>query len=655
MRRTPPTPSAEHHKTHSLLEETTKESNDLTLTFLLSSHPSDHEHHSKLFEINHVNDVASNDLIQTQHADIMNNDLVLIEQLRKCRVRYRGIYLKLIERNQIMPCGGFFMLAQGTTPNDVSLHNQMSSFSSIDFSSTDLMQGSALEFLHSYYVQIDKATVQLSERLPLYVSPKSLSANELMCVSNVLKKISCLEKFTNREKIFISENLALPDCYNFLFFDNPTKSINLNGRNRRSSSDSSNSNRTSDSSSSDVEISKPGVFSKLFGKKKNTTEEKKEETKILISAETEDMYLQVRLVIFEFSQSKVVPIPENKRGLMFRSGIMIGNWFLEWKESSLVVPTRKSPLGVRFNPNYHFIPIGKIEGEAVQKSLIKLSNMCCLWNGNYVYDLKRCNHQHFVRDVVSMLENEQFIKKQSELPYGLSVEKLLLKIQKNGYTDMAFFPSDTIREIIFGKKKIIKKRNASEDGDAVTPPSPINSDKSNNTNVWNGYKTDNGPEVEQLDEKEFIYFQQHRELDVLYYNISGKFGPEFDYFKVNKEGIWDYWILKLFDRSFWVRIDSAPEPVNRNDPDYPLTKMNARFTLTKDDLEKLNSSNSEIKGNLVRHQKEEFNCPFNIYGLTTVELDMQTMVSNMTDMSYLADYEPLIPAKRVWIPYERIN
>lgn len=376
----------------------------------------------------------------------------------------------------------------------------------------------------------------------------------------------------------------------------------------------------------------------------------------------------------------------------------MGNWILEWKENSLVIPSRKTTF--KFNHNYHCIPLRRVEGDLIiEKLLCKLSNLCCLWNGNYVYDLTRCNHQHFVRDVIEMLDqecistklylfdqpNDQPAKLSTSLndnisvgsqsstssspsikiggtsEFGMSVDRFLQFIQRNGYAPLTFFINDHVKEVLYGKKlSQMKKSRSSPSTSPHKPISQLNISNSNenspllirppqplNLSSWNGYFNRN-EELDEYNEKEYIVFKEHRELDSLYFQIKNAFGSV-EYFKVHPEGKWDYWLLKLLDRGFWTRITHSQEKINRDQKDYPLTKLNARVTLHKESLEKLmeqKHANIVIKTNLMFHEKEECNCPFNWDTLSTLEMDM---TAKLPDTTFLGDYEPPVPHKRSWI------
>ncbi|KAF0980579.1 hypothetical protein FDP41_013062 [Naegleria fowleri] len=769
-------------------------------------------YNDSLYMTRNVNTVNIQDLIQTKKTNMLDSDFVLIEHLKKVRTRYQALSERLIESESLYNGSdenGRRISSPSNSPQMLSVTSQQSQpqmvhtlsrpthvplESSSSSQATTITSGtlSTLEtFMKSFnstcleYCQeelkflytILSSTIEttsnhdspsislsfstpsnpsshsshLSTSLPIYISWNSLNIDELKCSCNVLKKLSVLQHdFTITEKMFLAQNLALPDCFNYMLLDNPEKS--LIEQNKAIGKHKMNYSIDSDESSPETMFpseKKKKLFNWFGGSKKK--QQQSSSTGRGNPITDKSTYLQVYIVLLEVADSHLIQIPPGSEHNLFRSAIAIGNWLLEWHECSLIVPSRKSPHGTRLNHCYHYIPLRKIEGENVEKTLIKVSNLCCLWNGNFVYDLKNCNHQHFVRDVLEMLESENLF---SPLPvtatqasfvpplppvgitnpllynstsnpiqignahrdhhhhntsetttpirlFGTSVEMLLHRIQRDGYSSLAFYMNDNVKEIIYGKKKknsinktsnsVVGSTSPKLSGVVASPPQSSStstraSSKSTyltaTTATTTVVSTSSSPPVMNVEssiacdmsspqlsyinkngisnaniftwnEKDFITIKEHRDVDNLFFHIKNAFGPGNDYFN-SFEGQWDRWLLQLFDRSFWVRVAQSKKPVDRNSKDYPLTKQNARLTLDKESLEQLcQSKHATEKGNVLVHCKEEINCPFNPEALSTVEVDL---ISKLADSSSLGEYEPSLPYRRHWVtPNTKIN
>ncbi|KAG2392475.1 hypothetical protein C9374_012727 [Naegleria lovaniensis] len=599
----------------------------------------------------YIKSIDEKQIPQTNYPHFLNNDLILIEQLGKYKSRYKNIYLLLtdptsydtiVERKKDSKKKKMFETS--STSNDVSNFRE----GSISSPGTEPMNANfdkifpseASEQTHATTssIVIDYASVQLSEHLPLLIDLKHLNELEKVCVSNAFKKIAPIDRriFSHREKIFIAQNLALADCYNYLFFDNPTseKSGSIFFDLAGSGSESDHSHGESSPQE------KRSGLSKLFSR----------------SSKKEEPYLQVQLVIFEFGDSLIMEMNDSQRYKFFRTGLMIGNWFLEWRENSLVIPSRKPPQGlVRFNPHFHFIPLSKIEGtKNISSILHRLSEVCALWNGAHIYHPHTCNHQHFVNDVILSLdllpieESDKSKPGKISFPCGLSVKRLLDRIEKYGFSDMSLYMNDSVKEALFGKKKQQEQHQQTVErviyGEAY---SRLGEEKTLVGNIEYAperirskytYKNlqKNTSKEEENDEKNFLIFTSHSHLDQVFFDLDTKIGSGCegkDYFKTSLDGKWDLWLLKLYDRCFWIRMANKIY----NPKDAPLSNLpqNSPFNVT----------HTGHFGPCM--------CPFNMSGVSLTEFDIQLMMVNpLPPTEYLGSYDPPIP-DRIWLPYQK--
>ncbi|KAL9645007.1 hypothetical protein ABK040_004500 [Willaertia magna] len=565
---------------------------------------------------------------QTFHYEMLNNDLVLIEQLSKYKQRYKNLYLKLAGR--LDEVENLQKQQQLLAPPPKSEKKKILGFNSSSNDDYDLMFGDPSE----YAANNARASVVV-DHVPVIIDTKSLTEVEYRCVTNVYKKFLSLDKrkFSKQEKIFLSENLALPDCYKYFFFDNPTGE-NVGGLNNGEAVERNNNNTNNQNSMTDDK------------KKKNITK-----TPMI------EPFLQIQLVIFEFDNSYFIKdMNDSNKFTYYRTGIMIGNWFLEWRENSLVIPTRKAPY--RLNPHYHFIPLQKIEGaKNIDRILHKLSSVCALWNGTFVYDLKECNHQHFVRDIINALGvipkmrqdaiNDDLLKQGKEIvddsfinndndinqqiPFGLSIEKLLKRILRYGYSDMAFYVNSTLESYLFPQKKSSVDINTlSSSFDA--PQSEIRN-KYSYQSLQKQMSTSNNNTKSTEEEGRYVVFKSHRDIDNFYLKIEMACA---DYFTGTSEGKWDRWLLRLFDRSFWIRLSDKEIAQEK---DLPLANSSNDFA-------------EAFRSSIYSQEKRQTLCPFNMEGKTIAEIDILTLVVNSGPTSaYLGDYDPIVP-NRNWKLYE---
>ncbi|EFC44635.1 predicted protein, partial [Naegleria gruberi] len=250
------------------------------------------------FFVRNVNTVNIDDLVQSKfgNCQMLDHDLIFNENLRKIRNRFKPIYETLLE-NDALYNGNQIDNFSSYSLGNVEFEQIMSSFS------TNIQEYCEyeLKYMHDFFKTDCPNIIQ---SLPLIISLKSLTIDELKCTVNVLKKVLTLGAYTHPEKVLVSQSLALPDLFCYLFFDNPTKSQSeLNKALIRNRSDSNGSDTSSESVRSSS--TSPSLLSKFFSRNRK----KNLKSSPIVSFEKELMYLQIYLIIFEFSESDIVEIP----------------------------------------------------------------------------------------------------------------------------------------------------------------------------------------------------------------------------------------------------------------------------------------------------------------------------------------------------------
>ncbi|KAG2373290.1 hypothetical protein C9374_012279 [Naegleria lovaniensis] len=84
---------------------------------------------------------------------------------------------------------------------------------------------------------------------------------------------------------------------------------------------------------------------------------------------------------------------------LFHSALVVGPWYLEWNDSSLIVPRKcysgAAVLAADVDRSF--------KGPQVGEALDKISNIICNWNSNMMYSQQKANCQHFVDEICSAL------------------------------------------------------------------------------------------------------------------------------------------------------------------------------------------------------------------------------------------------------------
>ncbi|KAL9648471.1 hypothetical protein ABK040_014091 [Willaertia magna] len=272
------------------------------------------------------------------------------------------------------------------------------------------------------------------------------------------------------------------------------------------------------------------------------------------SSKSSKPYLLIQLVIFPIESSYFIEISNShahrKPNLLFRTGLMIGDWFLEWRETSFVCPTLKYN-NYAIHHAYNFVQLTKIEGEkSIFRTLRKISQICSVYNGSKYYDNVKCNHQHFVKDVLSSLAIHSF-------EHLGAITKIMERIERKGYSEMVLEFSSTVKNLFI--------------------------------------KQDNH------------LFKSHIEIDNFYMKMDN-LDPT--YFHESAEGRFDQFLLRLFDRCFYLRME-------RKD-----LMLDSDVYLSKDGI---------------------CLCPFNIHGLSLGELES---ASKDHARANLSSYDVNFPSER---------
>ena len=227
-----------------------------------------------------------------------------------------------------------------------------------------------------------------------------------------------------------------------------------------------------------------------------------------------DLNLPIKLVITEITKSnkyksfrrKFSPVlkflPNLKKEFgMFHTALIIGPWYLEWTDSSLIIPRKLYSSMAFFCADIE--NTGELKNKSFDYITHKIARVVCKWNTKKTYcnvNIKKKknlgNCQEFVEEVMQSLG----IKINKEGAFG----KYLDNVKSRGQCEMVFEPS----------KEFIKKFKL----------------------VVNSYK-----------------FKDHVELDNFVMMLKRKDDIAF---VMDFPG--DYKVLKSFDRAFWLRHFKRP-------------------------------------------------------------------------------------------------
>ena len=242
------------------------------------------------------------------------------------------------------------------------------------------------------------------------------------------------------------------------------------------------------------------------------------------------VYLKLKLVITEMSTSTAHRIirtvgtvfgalKEQYFG-MYHSALIIGDYYVEWSDSSIATVRKKSSSKAVFVIDVHTYRDQKEINEAFNR----ISEAVCEWNGTKIYDNKKANCQHFVMDILTKLGlSEDLFDNMSG-----SVKKYLDRLKTYGVCEMNYVVDEKKRKLILNSKKASK-------------------------------------ELKELVKQKEIVFPSHKLLDEFVYIIEQEGGVM--YFEQNVQEQIDHMLLKAFDRAFWLRNEAS---TNNKDNTKPL-------------------------------------------------------------------------------------
>jgi len=209
-----------------------------------------------------------------------------------------------------------------------------------------------------------------NEPILLPSQANNLTSLETLCLKNCMRKIKQLpnQQFSSNDKRLIAHTLALIDCFVYCYFYNFQ---NLSNSGRHSSGKHlpiSNSDLAMSSLQTHEDDFEKRFIETLtlmsqhspFGNVSLDTSANMGNTPLTTQSSSHSLlssqkilrsqsipgpkkpFIMVQLVIFPFERSHIFDMEKDQRlkpYTLFRTGLFIGDWFLEWSESSLVVPT----------------------------------------------------------------------------------------------------------------------------------------------------------------------------------------------------------------------------------------------------------------------------------------------------------------------------
>ncbi|KAL9644818.1 hypothetical protein ABK040_009276 [Willaertia magna] len=215
----------------------------------------------------------------------------------------------------------------------------------------------------------------------------------------------------------------------------------------------------------------------------------------------DEEFLKVKLVIVELHRTQaqrnfrrfLAPVLDTfdlvpQFGL-FHSALIVGPWYLEWNDSSLIVPRKcysgAAVLAADVERCFH--------GPQVGQALEKIGQVICDWNATMLYSQKKANCQHFVDELCRVLG--------IELKFKGALGEYCEKLRSNGSCKLNYYICKELKEKC-------------------------------------GF------------EQDVIQFETHAQLDQFVKEILEKHSI---YFDMSKSGQDDWLLLKSFDRAFWLR------------------------------------------------------------------------------------------------------
>jgi hypothetical protein len=212
-------------------------------------------------------------------------------------------------------------------------------------------------------------------------------------------------------------------------------------------------------------------------------------------------FLKVKLVIVEIHNTTstrtlrrmLTPIMDtfniSPQFGMFHSALVVGPWYLEWNDSSLIVP-RKCYAGAAVLA----ADVDKFfKGPQVNEAIDRITRVICDWNSNKQYSQYGVNCQHFVDELCKVLE--------INLEFKGALGNFIQELRKTGQCELEYTLTPELQKILgvdYSRRR----------------------------------------------------FKTHRELDDFVTMVRTKSPLYYDIDPVGKD---DWILLKSFDRGFWLR------------------------------------------------------------------------------------------------------
>ncbi|EFC46574.1 predicted protein [Naegleria gruberi] len=155
-------------------------------------------------------------------------------------------------------------------------------------------------------------------------------------------------------------------------------------------------------------------------------------------------FLRVKLLISDLGNSpfmtKLMSYFSNADMGIVHTGLLIGEWKIEWFNSSTVIVRSDSIQQIKSDKTIAAIDIGEIRGaENVKQTFRKLTEIICKYNGSVQYHQFKANCQHFTSEVLSALN--------LQLPKSECFDKYFDNL-RNGKVDRTFYFSEILRDMI---------------------------------------------------------------------------------------------------------------------------------------------------------------------------------------------------------------
>ncbi|KAL9644975.1 hypothetical protein ABK040_004468 [Willaertia magna] len=193
---------------------------------------------------------------------------------------------------------------------------------------------------------------------------------------------------------------------------------------------------------------------------------------------------------------------------MFHTALIVGVYYIEWVDSSLVTVRKKSSSKAVF-----CIDVGKVSGQDNCNELFKkLSKLVTEWNKTKEYDNKTANCQHFCTEAIEVMGlKDAYEKNVNQGP----LKEYLLRLKNTGACEMSYKISQDVKETLCESENINEEllEFLKDSGNALT-------------------------------------FSKHRQLDMFVHLLQEEDPLYFD------REPFDYALLKAYDRAFWLRSQS---------------------------------------------------------------------------------------------------